>query len=404
MVRKRKPAVDASVGLTEQQVRARILLLGISVLLLVLLLGAWLVVRARLPAASSADHTPFFSQPAVVSLRIPGDSAEDLLELARKTAESIVTQFPDSAAAYCVQANYHYMLSDTAEAEANWRRAAELDPTLDEGLYGVALVAFEDGRFDDAIELCLQLRTLSPGNPKVPLLLADAYLNNGQPEQAILVLQQHIAQERASVQALELLGRAHLNADEPEKAAAVFRKALEFAPQSKEILYGLGQAYGRMGQADKSREYMERFRTRSQQVAAENAAAAQEFEDRAHAAHIAAQVLFDTAMVYKAQGDLDAAIRHAVQAHFLEPHVDAWLLELQRLLQRQGRLLDAADVGREWVQRHPDDVDQWLVLGGLYAELDMADQAVEAFQKAIALAPEDPRCKRAKSVLRSLQP
>ncbi len=403
MIRKRKQPHDTSVGLTERQVRARILLLGVSVLVLVLVLAAWLWIRAHLPGAPMEDRQGFFDRPDVVALRVPDDSAERLLELAKTTAESIVVQFPDSAAAYCAKANYHYMLSDTDQAEADWRRAAELDPTLDEGLYGVALIAFEDGRFDDAIELCLQLRTLSPNNPKVPLLLADAYLNNGQPEEAILVLQQHIAQDQASVQALELLGTAHLNANEPEKAAAVLSKALEFAPRSKEILYGLGQAYGRMGDAVRSREFMERFRARSEEVAAENAAAAQGFEDRAHAAHIAAQVLFDTAMVYKAEGDLETAIRRTAQAHFLEPHVDAWLLELQRLLQRQGRLMDAADVGREWVRRHPQDVDQWLVLGGLYAELDLADQAVEAFQKAIELAPDDPRCKRAKSILRSLQ-
>jgi tetratricopeptide (TPR) repeat protein len=201
------------------------------------------------------------------------------------------------------------------------------------------------------------------------------------------------------VQAWELLGTAHFQEQDWEKAINCFHRALSYTPQSKDSLYGLGQAYTRLGDAEKGREYSKRFGELAKTSSQEHAGNAKAFQDRNYAAHVTALVYSDSARAVKLAGDLPLAQELLLRALKLEPDIVEWLEELQNVAKSRGDLVVAADVGRRLVRVAPKEANHWFNLGGLYSELDLAEKAIDAFQHAIELAPNDERCRRAQSII-----
>ena len=333
----------------------------------------------------------------------PKASANDLLKFADREIQQLLRDFPNSDEPHNVKANRDYLVSDTASAHTTWKKAAELNPKSYDARFGLAMLAFEGGRYEETIGLCDELMRLSPGNPRVPLLQADAFIHTARADRAILTLEQHLATEHASVQALEMLGNAYMHVKNFAQAIVCFEQALQFAPESKDSLYGLGRAYVLLGNREKAAGYISRFESQAKSTGEAHSEDAQAFKDRDHAAHVAAQVLADSALAYKRMGDLKTVEEKLLRANRLQPDVLQWLEELQRVLAARGRRHEAVDVGMRLVELAPKNVEHWLNLGQLCAETERHQQALEAYRKAIALAPDDQRCQQARSVIQRLE-
>lgn len=383
--------------------RLRLAILIASTTVLLVLLAAWWVARSyTLPKESPLRISVFDRDLELFDLGSE-PTAEQLLQLGERESQRLVEQFPESAAAHCVAANRFYLLGNISGARAAWQRALEVQSLYPEAIFGLALLAFELGEYEETVELGELLGTFELHNPRTPLLLADAYRNLNRNEQAILVLEQHVASEQSSVQAWEMLGSAHLSDGNLSKAIQCFSRVLEFAPDSKDAHYGLGQAYARSGEANKSKQHLSRFQEVARVTSETHRSDAQSFRDRNHAASVLAQVLFGVSQVLKQAGDLEAAETKALQALMLQPDVVEWLRELQRIVQANGKLWEAIDVGEKIVALDGRDVAQWLNLGTLYAEVQQVDQAIAAFQQAISIDPADPRCQQAQVTIRRLR-
>ena len=374
----------------------------VSALLLVLLaatFAAWLIVRARTRAPAAATRLTLFQRHVEGVSSSESFTAEELLRLADDELLAIRDQYPTSAAAWSAQARRDYAVRNTQGAAAAWRKSIEIDPLFTEGLFGLGMLAFDENRFADASALYEDVAKLSPGDPRVPLTLADSFLNNGQEKQARLVLEQHIVAEQASVQAWEMLGKTHLQSRNYQKAISAFERALSYSPASKDAFFGLAQAHRALGQTQKAAEYNAKFQAIAKQVNQESKRSAGTFEDVEYAAQIAAQACTDVARVAVQAGDNANAERLLLQAVKLHDTAVEPLKDLQRLVHLQGRKQDAADVGERLVRLQPSDVEHWLNLGTLYSELENPELAVAAFDRAIQLAPDDPRCQRAKRII-----
>ena len=382
--------------------KARFFFLAITALVIVVLAAAWLIVSSNI----SRPTVPHIS---VLDLEIKGhdfssdSTADELLALADHQSQRILDAFPNLAAAHSVKANRDYVTGDLVLAKAAWIRALELDPQSSDAMLGLSIIAFEAGEYERSIELCEQCMFTNAGNPRIPLLLAENYIQDGKPEKAILVLSQHIASEPTSVQAYEVLGTAYLNLRDYQNAIVQFKRVLTFSPNSKDSFYGLAQANAKLGRAEEAKTYMAKFSELSVNASSTTQKGAQAFKDRAFAAHVAAQVYVDSGMIYREFGDRKSEEECLLRAQKLQPNVIVWLAELQKCFLVNGQLREAADVAERLVQLEPNRVDYWLQLGQLLSDLGMADPAIEAFEKAVKLAPDDDRCKRADVVLRKLK-
>jgi tetratricopeptide (TPR) repeat protein len=328
-------------------------------------------------------------------------TAQEWLTVAKEEVEDLISRYPKSAESLNAKASMLFRTSDTAGAQSVWESALRVDPKSFDALFGLAQLAFERGQYDTTIGICDELALLFPANPRIPFLLADTFLHASQPKKAILTLQQHLSSEQASVQSVELLGNAFLQDKQTEKAIPCFEQALRIVPRSRDSLYGLGQAYARKGDKTKATEYMKQFEAIASSTSANNSDAAKAFQDVDHAVSIVGQVFADAAKIHRRFGDLESAEGKLIGALVLQPKMLGWLEELQSILIERKRLLEAAEVGRRLVSLEPANVDYLLKLGQLYSEIDLSSQAIESFKRAVELAPDDPRCQKAKEVLQS---
>jgi tetratricopeptide (TPR) repeat protein len=375
-------------------------LLWFSFVSLILAVTIWYALQQLYFQSTNLETGIFDSNRGSVDLR-KERSAQEWLAVAKEEAEDLISDFPKTAESLNANASMLFRTSDTAGAQAVWEAALRIDPKSFDALFGIAQLAFERGQYDTTIGICDELTLLFPTNPRVPFLLADAFLHASQPKKAILTLQQHLSSEQASVQSVELLGNAFLQDKQPDKAIPCFEQALRIVPRSRDSLYGLGQAYARKGDRTKASEYMKQFEEIAASSSANNSDAAKAFQDKDHALSIVGQVFADAAKIHRRFGNLEIAESKLIGALALQPKMLGWLEELQSILIERKRLLEAAEVGRRLVSLEASNVDYQLKLGQLYSEIGLSSQAIESFERAVELAPDDPRCQKAKEVLQS---
>jgi len=375
---------------------ARLLVL---VALLVAVLGTAIYVRNRKSGGGAASPRLLAAKFHERALQ-PDATAEDLLSLALRAADELVKDYPDDPGAWSVQARRHYLLSETEQARRLWRRSLDLDPNFAEAYFGLGLVALDADQHVQAIERFEDVARLAPDDPRVPVLLAKGLLLAGRTEDAILVLEQHIASQQTSAEAWEMLGQAHLQAQRFDRAAEAFEVALGAVPQMKDALYGVSRAYAGLGQTQKAAEYTEAFRRLADAAQAENTAGAKAFRDRDFAAHVAAQTHADAARIYLRHGKVQESEDLLLRAVHLEPVNVEYFVQLQHGLQQRGAHVHAAEVGERIVELDPNRLDQWLNLGWLYAHVNQPEKAIAACRRAIELDPKDPRCRQAYEIIR----
>ncbi|MEX2173004.1 MAG: tetratricopeptide repeat protein [Pirellulaceae bacterium] len=381
------------------QPRAR--LLALVALLAAVVVGAFYVRRPNSGAGlerASLRQTKL-AEPAFQT----GATAGELLELAERTADELIEEFPDDPGAHSVQARRHYSLSETEQARALWRKSLTLDPEFAEAFFGLGLLALDSDRHEEAAERFEEVARLGGEDPRVPVLLAKSWLLAGRTEAAILILEQHVTTEQTSAEAWELTGQAYLQAQQFDRAAQSFQMAVDALPDMKEAVYGLSRAYAGLGDSQKASFYAERFRQLAEADHARTRGDAKAFSERNFAAHIAAQTHVDAARIYLRRKNVPRAEDLLLRAVLLEPDNTQFLVQLQQSLQARDAHAQAAEVGERIVQLAPQELDQWLNLGWLYSNLNQPERAIAACQQAIELSPEDPRCQQAHEIIQRLQ-
>jgi tetratricopeptide (TPR) repeat protein len=87
-------------------------------------------------------------------------------------------------------------------------------------------------------------------------------------------------------------------------------------------------------------------------------------------------------------GELDEAIELLKEAVVRDESSMFLKNELVRLYLHQKDYKAALDVTQDIIQKHPEDVSSLVVLGGIYSALEQDMEAVQAYEKALALDPK----------------
>ncbi|MEM7476430.1 MAG: tetratricopeptide repeat protein [Planctomycetota bacterium] len=378
---------------------ARSALLAFSLLILVGLLGLWWTLTKDQGSPALPDRESVLAANYSEEAFRNEATSDDLLEFARSELFTIREAHPSSAMAWNALGDFHLRTSNSAEAEKAWKQSLEFDRSNVEALFGLANIAFEAGDYDKSAALCESIQAMDSHNPRVPLLLADTYLNQNKPQLAALTLEQHIASEQTSVKALEMLGSAHVRLQNYDEAIDVLQAALGFDPNSTKALYEIAQAYRRKKDSENATKYLEQFQELSKEQAESTSNEAQQFVDRDHAVSVTSQVLADLAVAYRVLGDNTACEDKLLRALKLQPDRLAWLQLLLTVYQDQKKSWESIDVLKRLAELEPQNVDHLLAIGGLYSELEQPELVVEYFRKAINLSPDDPRCVQAKKII-----
>ena len=266
--------------------------------------------KGMLPG-TAADSSP---RPALAPLPPlpPNPTAEDLKLEIRRVAARLVDDFPKVPAVLDVQAKVELDLGNSGEALKLWERCLSLDRDFGPAYGGIAYVAKQKGDFETAVAMYRKAVALLPTDRELPAVLAEALLAARRPREAEAELTRFAKSGPMTGLAALDLGQARLQLNDLEGAGQAFRTASDFSSTRKKARYGLAQVYARLGESDKARFHMDKFRA----LAADDRAT---YGERARSAgtstvlrELAVRVYYEAAERYERRGnaDLAADLRH----------------------------------------------------------------------------------------------
>lgn len=169
---------------------------------------------------------------------------------------------PDSARAHLAMAEDHAYNGRPDLAIEEYRRTAEIDPTMPGVRGAVAELQAADGKYEEAAASYAEELELSPHNPTVHYRYAVILQQLGRGEEATGHLRQAVEGDPRIVEAWADLGKALLRQKDLPGAEQALLKALsmESTPDvARTAHYQLGLLYRQTGEAEKSKEHLEAF-------------------------------------------------------------------------------------------------------------------------------------------------
>ena len=344
---------------------------------------------------------PVVVEPAPIAPDLPPpESVEELLGEARRTGDRLVRLFPNDPDALEVKARIQYYVGDYPAAIACWERCLQLNPDYGYAYHGLGLVAAKRAEYEEAAVQQGKAFTLAVGLPDFAVELADTLMKLGQLDEAIEVLDRHLAVNPKSARGQLTLGHAHLQAKQYGKARDAYRAALRLHPEMPRAQFGLATALARLGNREESREAMERYKVLEAKKIEFRRNLRSQFDDLEAVCVDFAVHFTHASRVCLAHGDLAEAERLCRRAVTLDPNDTRCRTLLASLYLHQGhRLADAARLAREAVRIEPTAANWFLACQANAAGGDRAE-AVAAIRKAIEL---DPANRQYRQVLRRLQ-
>ncbi|HEY7026306.1 MAG TPA: protein kinase [Gemmatimonadales bacterium] len=218
---------------------------------------------------------------------------EEAFRKAKAAVDKALELDPELAEAHVVLA--HLMMScdyDWAGAEAEYRRAIELNPNsgISYDSYGLMLSSLE--RYDEALAAQERAHELDPVTHRMDI--ATTYLRAGRYDEAVRAITACLEVDPYLALGHATQGWAYLLTGKPEQGIASLRRAVSISPDSTLYLAQLGQALARTGQTDEAREILRQL----------NEMSAQRYVSPYHMAY-----------VYTGLGEYDRAMDYLEQAY-----------------------------------------------------------------------------------------
>ena len=264
-------------------------------------------------------------------------------------------------------------LKNSGLAEKAWRDAVRHRPDLVEAQRALVLVALRKSDMAELERLSSQIIELQPSAPDGYAMRAFSRIRRGQLAQAEPDVQKAISVAPQSPIGYLQAGNLMLARKNYHAAEEAYRQALDRDSSSPDALSGL----------------MNTYFAQKQPANAFSAAHAQitKVPDNSVFYDLLGTALFDHKRDQEDLSDAEATLKKSVQID--EHNVDAWL----KLIQVQA-IRDSAEQAmatcRHGLERNPDGVGFYLLMGELDNSKQKWDEAKQAFRKALALSPENP--------------
>jgi tetratricopeptide (TPR) repeat protein len=248
-----------------------------------------------------------------------------------------------------------------SKADLAVSRALALKPDSPDALYLLAQVYTNESRPLDALDILLRAHKIAPDNTDVIFLMAQVSMSQNYFEDAIPLLESgiQIAPLRADLRAA--LGESYFMSGKVDKAVEEFKKLLEIEGSARS--YGfLGLSYRNLGRFDEAKQY---------------------FQQGLKLDPHNVSCLFNLGFIAERQGDTAGAETMFQAALRANPNFPDALLELANLRIAAGKLQEAADLLRKFVQVSRDPATGYYKLAKVERSLHQtaaADRDLSVFQ------------------------
>lgn len=310
--------------------------------------GSLLINQKKMQEAVPVLTAALELQPLYLPARLKlGEALLDTREIeeAAEIYEGILKDHPDAAEAYYGLGRVEAAHGDQSSAADKYRKACDLFPHYGAAHYGLALAYHRLGRLSDAQEQ-VELRKLYT-NIVPPT--ADPLRDE------LRALDRSAAEHLERGVQLEQVGRV-------EDAIAETEKALELDPSMVKAHVNLLILYGRVGNASKAEEHYKAVVT----------VAPDQFPD----------AYYNYGVLLLNQHNLDGAEQAFRKALALAPSNEAALSNLGYVLEREGKLSDAALQFGKLINLHPTR-EARFELGRILVNQQQYKEAIAQFQQTL---------------------
>jgi tetratricopeptide (TPR) repeat protein len=270
----------------------------------------------------------------------------------------------DAARAFEEGQNAHQR-GDLALAVRFYSSAIEADPTLFQVYYQRAVALAQLNRDSEAEADFKRAIEINPAFARAHRGLGRLLLDRGMTEEARRALARSLELDSKLKETRIYLASALLKLGEWERAASVLKEALSHGESDSLTLALMGVAMERLGKSD------EAFSHYSRAIEMESANATAR-EGRAR--------------ILEARGDAVGAIEDLILAWQSQPSSDI-ALRLARLYARAGRAQAAVQIYRNLIRERPEDFNLRAEMIRLMAASDQAEEAMKEIERLVAAQP-----------------
>jgi predicted Zn-dependent protease len=167
---------------------------------------------------------------------------------------------PDQVPALIRRGRTLELLRLVDEAQADYRKAAELNPASEEARLRLGNLLVKSHRARDAAGHFEWLQERQPNDPQVLLGLARCRHEMGQRDEARRLLAGLVAQHPQHAQAVAEMGKLVLAEGQLAEAERWLRRAAELAPHERDNLYSLAQCLNRAGKKEEAQQWLARLK------------------------------------------------------------------------------------------------------------------------------------------------
>ncbi len=321
----------------------------------------------------------------------PPRTEQEVITLKEKElelAERLISDFPNSDEPLVIMGNILYRQGNVIEAMEYWNKALNINPKRADIYRSMALLSMKKGKFDEVITQYRKALEIEPQLPDVYSNIGHALMMSGRSKEAIAALEKEIQISPKSDFAYFLLGQAYLQQKEYEKAKENYETAININPRYSNAYYGLASTYAKLGNRDKAKEYSENFKKLKAQERKDLKGRKIKYDDFVETQKSAAITYINVGRAYREKGNLVEAEELLKKAAGHDPGNIICYMELATLYQVSGQSSKALQMYKKIRDIEPDSPISYLVIGILSAHLKQFDDAEEAFQTMITLAPQ----------------
>lgn len=316
------------------------------------------------PADSSAGAS---SDPDRQPIELPQAAAEMAAEAMRDETQDVIgnliARFPNELPPHRIAAEYAQSTYRYEDARTHWLAAAKIAPGSTDAQVGLARVAMQEGRPEEAVAKLKPIYRPEVPNLELTTQLAQGLQQTGELDQAAQVAHQGLNSFPADGLLLETAAEIDSQRGELQSAVRLCQQGLQVNPASGSLHQILSNVYRRLGKTEQADEHLEASRKYRSQVKTGEG----EFErkyDRS-VRDLVSHTIACAADFYADRKDPAQAEKLALRAAEIDPQgADAYRV-LSKVCYHENRFEDAYRVHRRLVEVEPDNPLNYVSLSKL---------------------------------------
>jgi tetratricopeptide (TPR) repeat protein len=317
-----------------------------------------------------------------------------LQQESRAVANRLREDYPDSLDALGLLGKVCCGYGDTAQALECWKQCLRRDPSRDDFYDAMATVALRMADYEKAAEWCRQGLEKNPEAPHLHGRLGEALSGLGRLEEAVPELKRETMISPAYAEGHFLLGQAYSLLHEYQKAKDCNAAAIKLQPKDRRYHYAQASVCARLGLDDEAQRHTDDFLKLRDMDWQYQTGHRGPYYELLYAQNSTAAVCGDAAAVYRSRRNLTKAEELLTRATALDPTKTDYRVRLAMIFTETGREPQAVELCKKLIELEPSVAAHYFNLGVIYARMRQFDAAKRMAQRALELAPDEPRCRR----------